>query len=155
MPSILRGTRILLQLIQHFRKCVLDLQSLLYFIRAEVGILSVFQKARALVITDEPDEGLGVGLPIHREAFEVFEDCTHAGSAEECDGIFGVLVKVGIKDALIHKVGLAVNWKQYPSQIMELKRCENIGLSSQSLLDVLCVLIKDRLAAGNDFRDDR
>src|SRR6266550_109776 len=38
---------------------------------------------------------------------------------------------------------------------MQLKRRKEVRLSRQSLLDVLRVLMKDRLAAGNDLRNDR
>src|SRR5436853_2720325 len=100
-----------LQLIEHLRKRVLDRQGFLYFVGAEKRILAVFQKARALVIADELYEGHRIGLPIHREAFEIFKDCSDASRTEERYGILCVLIKVGIEDALIHEVSLALNWK--------------------------------------------
>src|SRR6266850_2261509 len=144
-----------LQLIKHLRERIFDRQGFLDFVGTEKRILTVFQEARTLVIADELDERDRVGLPVQWEAFEIFEDCSDASRTEERYGILCVLIKVGIEDALIHEVGLAVNWKQHPAQIMKLERRQQIGLSSQSLLDVLRVLIKDRLATGNDFGDDR
>src|SRR6266480_6304615 len=38
---------------------------------------------------------------------------------------------------------------------MQLKRRKEVRPSRQSLLEVLRVLVKDRLAAGDDFRNDR
>ena len=49
-------------------ECLLDL------IRAHVRIFAVFQEARALVVADELDERRRVGLPVYREAFEIFKD---------------------------------------------------------------------------------
>src|SRR5437867_1831788 len=144
-----------LQLIKHLRKRVLDRQGFLYFVGAEKRILAVFQEAWTLVVANELDEPFRIGLPVHGKALEIFKNGADAGRAEKCYGILGVLIKVGIEDALIHEVSLAVNWKQHPAQIMKLERRQQIGLSSQGLLDVLRVLIKDRLAAGNDFGDDR
>src|SRR6185503_14961208 len=71
-----------LQLIEHLRKCMLQLQGFLDFVGAYVWIFSVLQKARNLMLANEPDESLGVRLPVHRKAFEVFEYCPNAGSAE-------------------------------------------------------------------------
>ena len=43
-------------------------------------------------------------------------------AGEQGHSILGVLVKVGIEDALIHEVGLTLDWEQHPAQIMQLKR---------------------------------
>ncbi len=76
-------------------------------------------------------------------------------AGEESHRILGVLVKVRVEDALIHEVGFALDGEQHPAQVMQLERRQAIGLVRHRLLDVLRVLVKDRLAAGNDFRDDR
>lgn len=132
-----------LQLIKHFRKSTLDLQSLLDLIGADEGILAIFQEARALMFADKSDEALRIGLPIHREALKVFKNGPHASGAEKRHGILRVLVEVCIEDALIHEVGLAVNRKQYPPQIMQFQRRENIWLVLYGILNIPGVFVKE------------
>ena len=92
-----------LHLIEHVREGGLELQRLLDLVGAHVGIFAVFKEARALVLADELDEFLRLGLPIFGEAFEVFEDGIKAGGTEESHGILGIFVEVGVEDALIHE----------------------------------------------------
>src|SRR5215204_4945107 len=72
------STRLLLQLVEHLRKRALHLEGLLDLVGAEEGVLRIFHEARALVLPDEPDERLRVGLPVFGEAFKVLEDGVHA-----------------------------------------------------------------------------
>ena len=46
------------------------------------------------------------------KAFKVFEDRVDAVLREERNGVLGVLVEVGIEDALIHEVGFRTDGKR-------------------------------------------
>ena len=100
-----------LHLVEHVRKCGFELKRLLDLVGTHIGIFPVFEEARAVVVADELDETLRIGLPIFRKAFEIFEDSENAGGREESHCILGVLVEVGVEDALILKVGLPVDLK--------------------------------------------
>src|SRR5262245_14933459 len=63
-----------LQLVEHFGQGALDPQRLLDLVGSDVRILAVFDDARALVLADELDEGVGIRLPVHREPFEILEN---------------------------------------------------------------------------------
>src|SRR5215217_3845563 len=82
LASLMFGSRALLQLIEHCGKCVLQIQGFLDFIGADVRILAVLQKTLALMLANELHESFGIGLPVHRKALEVLEDCAHARGAE-------------------------------------------------------------------------
>src|SRR4051812_20945984 len=71
------STRPLLQLVEHRRKCALELQRLLDLVGAGEWVLPVLHEARALVVSHEFDERLRVGLPVLGEAFQVLEDGVH------------------------------------------------------------------------------
>src|SRR6266496_3700079 len=63
-----------LRLVEHARECRLEPERFLDFVCAHIGVFAVFQKARTLMLADELDECRSIGLPVRREAFEVFED---------------------------------------------------------------------------------
>src|SRR5688572_21989318 len=107
----------LLQLIQYFRHGALNPQRLLDFISGEVRILAVLQEARLLVLANKPDKCFRVRLPIFRKAFEILEHGVEASPAEESHSVFGVLVKVGVEDALIHEIRLTLDREQEPAEI--------------------------------------
>src|SRR3954467_10467294 len=85
-----------LQLIEHLRQRVLDLQGLLDLVRGHVRVLAILHEARALVLAHELDERLAVRLPVRREALEVLEHRIDTGLAEEGHRVLGVLVEVGV-----------------------------------------------------------
>ena len=74
----MRGSGESLHLVEHVREGGLELQRLLDLVGTHIGIFPVFEEARALVLADELDEFLRLGLPILREPFEVFEDSINA-----------------------------------------------------------------------------
>ena len=67
-----------MHLVEHAREGGLELECLLDLVGAHIGIFPVFKETRALVLTNELDELLRLGLPIFREPFEVFEDGINA-----------------------------------------------------------------------------
>ena len=57
--------------------------------------------------------------------------------------ILGVLVEVGVEDALIHEVGVAFDVEEHPAQVVQLEHGEDVGLPGHRLLDVLGILAED------------
>src|SRR5262245_9863704 len=106
-----------LELIENFREGVLDPQRLLDLVSRDVRILAVFDEARALVCPDEPDEGVRVRLPVRREAFEVLEHRIDPCLTEERNRVLGVLVEVGVEDALVHESRVVV--EKHPPQVVQ------------------------------------
>ena len=51
------------------------------------------------MLAHELDEGRRIRLPICRKAFELLEDGIDTGRLEELNGVFGVLVEVGIENS--------------------------------------------------------
>src|SRR5881394_1123625 len=88
----------LLHLVQHLRELLLETQRLLDLVGSHIRILPVFQEAGPLMIPEELDERGGVGLPVLGESLEVLEHGVHAESVEQGDGVFSVLVEVGVED---------------------------------------------------------
>src|SRR6266550_8934487 len=83
-----------LHLVEHVREGRLELQGLLDFIGAHVGILSVFDEARALMLTKKVDDRRKVRLPVIRPSFEVDENRGDAGLDEESHRDLKVFVEV-------------------------------------------------------------
>ena len=144
-----------LHLVEHVREGGLELQRLLDLVGTHIRILTVFQEAWALMLANELDEFLGLRFPILRKAFKVFEDSINAGGPEESHGILGVLVKVCVKDPLIHKVGLPVDRKEEPAQVVQFENGEAVGLIRHCLFDVPSVLVEHLFPAGDDLSEDR
>src|SRR4051812_23100349 len=95
----------LLHLVEHARKRRLQLQSLFDLVGGDIGIFAIFQEAGALMIAHEFDEGGRVGLPVLWKSLKVLKDRLDAQRAKQGDGVLGVLVEIGVEDALIHEVG--------------------------------------------------
>ena len=76
-------------------------------------------------------------------------------ACEDDNRILGVFVEIGVEDALIHEVGLPLMSKEDPAQVMQLEHGEAVRLIGHGFLDVLGVLVEDRLPSGDDLRDDR
>src|SRR5215203_2574890 len=91
------------------------------------------------MLPDEFDERVGVGLPVHREAFEVFENGVNAEAHKERDCVFCVLVEVGVENTLIHEVQSRTDVEQHPTKIMKLERSEKVGKSPDRCLDRITV----------------
>src|ERR1700683_1297086 len=119
-----------LHLIQHSGQSRLHFESLLYLVSGDERILTIFEKARALMFAHEPNERWRVRFPIWREALKVLEDCIDAGLFKESDCIFGIFIKVSIEYALVHEIRISTDLEKDPSQVVELERGENERIAS-------------------------
>src|SRR5215813_8834692 len=106
------------------------------------------------MLPDKFDERLRICLPVFGKTFQIFENCVYTRTAENCDSVFGVLIKVRVEDSLIHEVRLTVNWEEYPAKIVQLERSEDVGISGDRRLDSLRVLMESRFATRDNFRHD-
>ena len=70
-------------------------------------------------------------------------------------GVLGVLIEVGVEDALIHEVGFRTDVEEHPAQVVQLEHLERVGQAGDGLLDLLPVRADGLLRAGLDLRDDR
>src|SRR6516164_5893380 len=73
-----------LHLVEHLPKSRFQPECLLDFVGADVRILAIFEKARALVLAYEFNEGGSIRLPVFREAFEILEDGVHTRRGKNC-----------------------------------------------------------------------
>jgi hypothetical protein len=146
---------VLLHLVKHRGQSCLHLESLLYLVGGDERILTIFEKAWALMFAHELDECRGVRLPIHREALKIFEDGVNAGLFKESDCIFCIFVKVSIEYALVHEIRIAADVEENPSQVVELERRENKRSTSYSVLYFFPVGTDYFLAPRFDLCDDR
>ena len=117
------------------------------------GILAVLEEAGALVVAEELDERGRVRLPVRRKALEVLEGRVDAGLSEEDDRVLGVLVEVGVEDALVHEPGVVI--EEDPAQVVELERRETCGFGLERLREPLAVAAHRLRRARLDVRDDR
>src|SRR4030095_13858788 len=118
--SYRHGNTLLLHLIEHVGQRRLYVESFLDLICADVRVFGVFQKARTLMFPDKLNEAFRVRFPVAWKAFEIFEYSIYSEADEKRDGVFGVLVEVGVEDALVHEIGFAVNWEQNPAKVGKL-----------------------------------
>ena len=72
----------LLHLVKHRGQTCLHLEGLLYFVGGDERILTIFEKARALMFAHEFNECRSVRFPIRWDAFEILEDCVDSGFGE-------------------------------------------------------------------------
>src|SRR5215471_8644467 len=144
-----------LHLVERFGERRLQLQSFLDLVGGHVGILTVFQEARPLVLTEKLDDGVLVGLPVLRPALEVHEDGGDSGLEEDRERVFQIFVEIGIEDPLVHEVQARADVEQDPAEIVELERSENRRVAFDRVFDRLCVVAHSLLAAWFDFGDDR
>src|SRR5271170_1941008 len=105
----------LLHLIKHIGERRLQLEGLFDLVGAHIWVFSVFEKARTLMLADELDERGHVGFPILGESLKVFKHRIDSGRLEESHSVFGIFVEVGIKNALVHEIGLLVDIKENPT----------------------------------------
>ena len=73
-----------------------------------------------------------------RKALELLEDRVDARLGEESDGVLGVLVEVGVEDALVHEVRVAADVEEHPPEVVELERREHVRIALDSLLRASC-----------------
>ena len=66
---------------------------------------------------------------------------------EQRHRILGVLVEVGVEDALIHEVRVAPDVEEHPAQVMQLEHGEAIGEPGDRVLDLLPVLANGGLSS--------
>src|SRR6476660_7338370 len=143
-----------LHLVEHVREGRLELQGLLDLVRTHERIFAIFKEARAMMVTDELDECRGVRFPIVRKALQIFENGVETRCRKDANRILGIFVEVGIENAHVLEVRFPLDVEKVPSKVMQLEHGEDISLTSHGLLDVLGVLIEDRLPSRDDLRND-
>src|SRR6266536_4554972 len=107
-----------------------------------------------MMVTDELDECRGVRFPIFWKALQIFENGVETGCRKDGNRILGIFVEVGVKNAHVLEIGFPIDIEKVPSEVMQLEHGEDVRLTSHGLLDVLGVLIENRLPSGDDLRDD-
>ena len=107
------------------------------------------------MLADELDERRRVRLPVLGKPFELLEDRIDARSLEQLNGVLGVLVEIGVEDALVHEVRVRADVEEHPAQVMELQRRERVRARGDGVLDALPVGADVGLGARLDLRDDR
>src|SRR3954469_25337665 len=152
--SIITSAAHSLHLVQHVRERRLQPQRLLDLFRAHVGVLAVLEEAGTLVLADEREESRRVGLPVQGEALQVLEHRIDVVLGEERDRILGVLVEIGVEDALIHEVGLMADIEEHPPEVMQLEHSEAIRQALDGVLDLVAVLTDGLLRTRFDLGDD-
>jgi hypothetical protein len=73
-------------------------------IGCRVWVFAIFQKSGGSDARGQTWWTPPVLLPILGKAFEIGEDRRNAGCAEQGDRAFGVLVEIGVEDAMLLKV---------------------------------------------------
>src|SRR3954469_20051326 len=144
-----------LHLVEHVGEGGLQRQRLLDLLGADKRILAVFEETRALVVANELDESRRIRLPVFGKALEVFKNGADAQLCEQSHCILGVLIKVGVENTLIHEVGLTIDRKENPPQVVEFEHGQTVRLALHGLFDVSGVVVKDRLSPWDDLGDDR
>src|ERR1700727_1350026 len=107
------------------------------------------------MLTNKLDEGVRILFPVLRESLEIGEHRSDPGLAEQRHRILGVLVEVGVEDALVLKMQPRTDIEQYPPQVVQPQRCEHVGTPGNRFLDLLSVGADDLFAPLFDLRDDR
>src|SRR5829696_6902855 len=119
-------------MVKHVRKGSFQLQRFLYFFGCYIRIFAVLKETWPLMVTEKLYYCINVCLPIFRKSFEVYEYSRDACAVKQGNRIFHVLIKISVKNSLVHKVQAGTYIKQYPTEIMELKWCKNIGTAFNS-----------------------
>src|SRR5436309_1429990 len=91
--------RLLLHLVEHPSERRLHAQCLLDLVGCCIGIFAVFQKAWALMLTNEFDERRRIRFPVHGKTFQILEHRVDAGLREKGYCVFGILIEIGIENA--------------------------------------------------------
>src|SRR6478736_7113430 len=143
-----------LHLVEHVREGRLELQGLLDLVRTHERIFAIFKEARAMMVTDELDECRGVRFPIFRKALQILENGAETGCRKDANRILGIFVEVGVENAHVLEIGFPLDVEKVPSEVMQLEHSEDVRLISDGLLNVLGVLIKNRLPSGDNLRDN-
>src|SRR6202022_321103 len=130
-------------------QCLLDL------VGGDVGVLAILQETGALVLTNEFHEGVRILFPVLRESLEVGEHRGDPRRAEQRHRILGVLVEIGVEDALVLKMQSRTDVEQYPPQVVQPQRREHVGTPCNRFFDLLAVRADGLFAPLFDLRDDR
>src|SRR6201995_2786471 len=144
-----------LHLVEHVGERRFEPQGLFDLVGGDVGVLPILQKTRALVLTNEPHEGIWILFPVLWESLEVGEHRSDPGRAEQRHRILGVLVEIGVEDALVLKMQPRTDVEQYPPQVVQPQRREHVGTPGNRFLDLLAVRADGLFAPLFDLRDDR
>src|SRR5579871_4750440 len=106
------------------------------------------------MFTHKLDESRSICLPVSRKSLQVLKDGVDAVFGEERDRVFGVLVEVGVEDALIHKVCIGTYIEEDPAKVVKLEYFKGIGQTCDCFFDFLTVAADDLFSTGNDFGDN-
>ena len=107
------------------------------------------------MIAYEFNECRRVGLPIHRETFQIFERGADPETGEQGNGIFGIFVKVSVENPLIHEICFATDVKQDPSQVVKSERGESGRIAGYGVLYCFSVRSDRFFAPRFDFSNKR
>src|SRR3954468_1520705 len=80
----------LLHLIERVRERRLDRERLLDFFARHVGVLAVFEEARALVLAEESDDRRRIRRVVRRPTLQGFKGRLDARLSEEERGVFAI-----------------------------------------------------------------
>src|SRR3984885_11896753 len=144
-----------LHLVEHVGERRFEPQFLLDLVGGDVGVLAVFQETGALVLTNEFHEGVRILFPVLRESLEGGEHRGDPRRAEQRHHILGVLVEIGVEDALVLKMQSRTEIEQYPPQVVQPQRREHVGAPGNRFFDLLAVRADGLFAPLFDLRDDR
>ena len=144
-----------MHLIKHCGQRCFHSKRLLYFVSTDERILTIFQEAWALMFAHKFDECGSVGLPIHRETFQIFERGTDPETGEQGNGIFGIFVKISVENPLIHEIRFATDVKEDPSQVVKSERGESERIGGYGVLYCFSVRSDHFFATRFDFSNNR
>src|ERR1700739_1053644 len=144
-----------LHLVEHVGERRFEPQGLFDLVGGDVGVLSILQETRALVLTNELHEGVWILFPVLWESLEVGEHRGDPGRAEQRHRILGVLVEIGVEDALVLKIKPRTDAEQYTPKVVQPQRREHVGTPGNRFFDLLAVRADGLFAPLFDLRDDR
>src|SRR4029077_10976668 len=112
-------------------------------------------ETRTLVLAHKFYERRSVGLPIHRETFQILERGADPETGEQGNGIFGIFVKVSVENPLIHEIRFATDVKEDPSEVVKSERGESGRIASYGVLYCFSVRSDRFFATRFDFSNKR
>ena len=132
----------------------LELQSFLDFFATHVGMLAVFEEARALVFAEELDDGRRIGRVVRWPSLKGLKGRLDTRLSEEHRGVFAVFIEIGIEDALIHHVALPLDGEDQPPQVVCLEYSERGRIICDCFLDDFGMVVYVLFPSGDDFCND-
>src|SRR5438552_1205135 len=117
-------------------------------------MLAVFEEARTLVVAEKLDDGFWIGRVVLRPALQGFKSCLDSRPSEQERGIFAIFIEIGIEDALVHQVLLALDGEDHPPQIVRLEYAENGRIICDGFLHDLGILVQVLFPSRFDLCND-